>query len=146
MSCTPEPELVKFFPTCLTGSHCILLQFQTLQVEGITVVSERHPRPLSQGMGAIAGVDPLVSHRLIWQIENTVKLTFYTDNKQNLLNVQHMHGLVICSITVRWVQTLTTNLTDSCFNLGITGSHSPLSSSGHVTTSSQLIGLPTFPV
>lgn len=67
----PESEFVKFFPTFLTGSECILLQFKTLQVEGITVVSERHPRPLSQRMGALAGVDPLVTHRLIWQGENT---------------------------------------------------------------------------
>lgn len=61
--------LLKLFLTFLTRLVCVLLQFKTLQVEGITVVSERHPRPLSQGMGAVARVDPPVTHRLIWQKE-----------------------------------------------------------------------------
>lgn len=47
-------ELLKLFPTFFTGHACILLQFKILQVEGITVVSERHPRPLSQSVGALA--------------------------------------------------------------------------------------------
>lgn len=60
---------VRGFPTFFAGHARILLQFKTLQVEGVTVVSEGHPRPRSQGVGALAGVDPLVAHRLIWQEE-----------------------------------------------------------------------------
>lgn len=44
------------------------------------------------------------------------------------------------------LHTHTTNLTDSSLQFSITGSHSPLAGSGHVTTSSHLSGLPVFPV
>lgn len=65
--------LLKLFPTFFTGHPCVLLQFKTLQVEGITVVSERHPCPPSQKVGALARVGPLVQHRLIWQGGNIIK-------------------------------------------------------------------------
>ena len=63
----------KLLPTFFTGQACVLLQFETLQVEGVTVVSERHPRPPSQRVGALAGVDPLVTYRLIWEREKNLK-------------------------------------------------------------------------
>lgn len=66
--------LLKVFPTFFTGHACLLLQFNILQVEGVAVVSERHPRPLSQRVGALAGVDPLVNHGLIWQGEKQQRL------------------------------------------------------------------------
>lgn len=62
-------EFMKLFPTFFTGCSCILLQSKTLQIKGITVVSERHPRPLSQRVGALAREDPVVQHRVIWQGE-----------------------------------------------------------------------------
>lgn len=40
----------------------------------------------------------------------------------------------------------TANLTDSSIQFSFTGSHRPLASSGHVTASRQVIGLPIFPV
>lgn len=49
---------------------CIILQSKQLQIEGVTVVSERDPSPLSQRLGAHARVDPLMNHRLIWQKQN----------------------------------------------------------------------------
>ena len=53
--------------TFFTGKVCFLLQFQAMQVEGITVVSERHPCPVSQGVRALAGVGPLVDQRSIFK-------------------------------------------------------------------------------
>lgn len=53
--------------TFFTGKACFLLQFQAVQVEGITVVSKRHPCPVSQGVRALAGVGPLVDQRIIFK-------------------------------------------------------------------------------
>lgn len=69
-------EPLQLFPTFFTGHAGILLQFESLQVEGVTVVSERHPRPLSQRVGALARVDPLVNNRLIWQGEKEQGSTY----------------------------------------------------------------------
>lgn len=55
----------KLFPTFFAGHACVMLQFKSLQVEGITVVSKRNPCPRSQSVGALARVGPLVYHRLI---------------------------------------------------------------------------------
>lgn len=60
-------------PTFFAGHVRVLLQFQALQVEGVAVVPERHPRPPSQGVGALAGVAPLVGHGLVWQKENRAR-------------------------------------------------------------------------
>lgn len=62
--------------TFFAGHACILLQFQTLEVEGITVVSERHPCPRAQSVWALARVGPLVRHRLVWSAENTINTQF----------------------------------------------------------------------
>lgn len=57
-----------------TGKAGFLLQLQAVQVEGITVVSKRHPRPVSQGVRALARVGPLVDQRIIFK-EKTATLT-----------------------------------------------------------------------
>ena len=72
--CDGAPETL---PTFFTGCSCILLQSETLQVEGVAVVPERHPRPLSQRVGALAGVAPLVYHRLVWRGEKQQKLKHF---------------------------------------------------------------------
>lgn len=61
---------LRCFHTFFAGSMCIILQSKQLQIEGVTVVSERDPSPLSQRLGAHASVDPLMNHRLIWQKQN----------------------------------------------------------------------------
>lgn len=45
-----------------------------MQVEGIAVVSKRHPCPVSQGVGALARVGPLVDQTIIFN-EKTVLST-----------------------------------------------------------------------
>lgn len=55
--------------TFLTGQASVLLHFHTVQIEGVAVVSERHPGPVSYSLGAAARVNPSVTHRPIWQRE-----------------------------------------------------------------------------
>ena len=57
--------------TFFTGHASVLLQSDDLQVEGVTVVPERHPGPIPDRVGTLARVDPLVTHRLVWQGETT---------------------------------------------------------------------------
>lgn len=64
-----------WLPTFFTGKARFLLQFQAMQVEGIAVVSKRHPCPVSQGVRALAGVGPLVDQRIIFK-EKPVVGTF----------------------------------------------------------------------
>lgn len=51
-----------------------MLQLHAMQVEGIAVVSKRHPCPVSQGVGALARVGPLVDQTIIFN-EKTVLST-----------------------------------------------------------------------
>jgi len=50
--------------TFLTRGQGILLQPERLQVESVAVVPEGDPGPLGQRVGTLAGVGPLVHHRL----------------------------------------------------------------------------------
>lgn len=84
--------------TFLTGKPCFLLQLQVVQVEGVTVVSKRHPGPVSQGVRALAGVGPLVHQRIILK-EETVSWHIYLGVNQ--------------SMSLLLVHTRTANFTDS---------------------------------
>lgn len=64
-----------WFLTLFAGNASFLLQFQAMQVEGVTVVSKRHPGPVSQGVRTLARVGPLVHQRVIFK-EKAVVGTF----------------------------------------------------------------------
>lgn len=126
-------QIAVWCSTFLAGCPSFLLQLHALQVEGVAVVPEGHPGPVTHRARAVARVGPAVHRRLVYRgdlLHFSKNHTFKKTNPPRL----------------SFSRTPTAYPADGCIQFSIAGGHHPLARGGHVAAPAHLFGLVIFPV